>query len=271
MLTIAGCSTSPEGRTQLVLPGSMHSFSAIYSEIDMRMQLITATSDPACGEEECVANRAFDLKILTLGERLAGAAFRQYPDLTTRFPQFEIIVADKADPGAASSAAGAVVIYRGVQRLNLDESVLAFVLAREISQVIGSHHDENVTTNVLVSLAAQILMPFLNVARGAASAVASGTTATVASTAATTTVLVSAASLAGASAIRATYRPEQIREADIMAMKLLRTAGWESHQVFDQLQAFSPATKNEHAWTAELRESAQHIAGTSQDRITPQS
>jgi Zn-dependent protease with chaperone function len=264
---LTACATSPEGRKQLLAPAPLQNFSSVYSEFDMRLQLVTAADAPACTEAECDADRAFDQRILLLGQRLAEAAYRQYPDLESRFPHFEFIVADKTDPGAASSAAGTVVIYRGVRRLNLDDAALAFVLAREMSQVIGSHHEENVTSSFLVSIAAQILLPVLNFARGAAAAVSSGAAATAASTAMSTTAMVSVASYAGARALRASYRPEQLREAEIIGMKLMLAAGWDAREVRDQLQSLRPALPDDPAWIEELRESTQHIASQPQDQF----
>ena len=122
---LAACATSPEGRTQLVAPPALQGFSAVYSEFDMQLQLVTAANAPSCSEAECAADRAFDQRILALGGRLAEVAYRQNADLYLRFPRFDFIVADKADAGAASSAAGTVVIYRGVRRLDLDDAALA--------------------------------------------------------------------------------------------------------------------------------------------------
>lgn len=273
VLLVTACATSPEGRSQLVPPQPLQGFSAVYSEFDMHLQLVTATNSPACGEAECAADRAFDQRILALGRRLADVAYRQYADLYLRFPRFEFVIADKADPGAASSAGGTVIIFRGVRLLNLDDAALAFILAREMSHVIGGHHDENVTTSVLVAVAAQILLPVLNIARGAAAAfsssAATSAAATTATTAVTTTAMASAASFAGSRALRASYRPQQVREAETMAMKLLVAAGWDGREVSDQLEALRPALPDEPDWTVELRESAQRIASLLQGPVLP--
>lgn len=265
---LTACATSPEGRTQLLAPAPLQGFSAVYSEFDMHLQLVTAADAPVCSEAECAADRAFDQRILALGRRLADIAYRQHADLPLRFPHFDFIVADKADAGLASSAAGTVVIYRGVRHLDLDDAALAFVLAREMSHVIAGHHDENVTTSILVAIAAQILLPWLNIGRGAAAAFSStaGTTAaaTAAGSAVTTTAVASAASFAGSRALRASDRPQQMREAEMMAIKLLLAAGWNGREVSDQLQALRPALPEEPAWTEELRESAQRIASLMQ-------
>ncbi len=270
---VTACATSPEGRTQLVAPQPLQGFSAVYSEFDMHLQLVTATNSPACSEVECAADRAFDQRILALGRRLADVAYRRYPDLHLRFPRFEFVIADKVDPGAASSAGGTVVIFRGVRRLGLDDAALAFVLAREMSHVIAGHHDENVTTSILIAVAAQILLPVLNIgalfSSGAATTAAATTATTAASTAVTTTAVTSVASFAGSRALRASDRPLQVREAESIAMKLLVAAGWDGREVSDQLEALRPALPEEPDWTVELRESARHIANLMQGPQLP--
>lgn len=259
---VTACATSPGGRAQVVAPAVLQGFSAVYSEFDMHLQLVTAADAPSCEAAECVADRVFDQRILALGRRLADTAFRQHADLQLRFPRFEFIVADKLDPGAASSAAGTVVIYRGVRRLDLDDAALAFVLAREISHIIAGHHDENVTTSVLVAVAAQILLPVLNIGSLFSATTAAATTA--ASSTATTSAVASVASFAGSRVLRASDRPLQVREAEAMAMRLLAAAGWDGREVSDQLQALRPALPEEADWTVELRESALRVASLMQ-------
>jgi len=261
---ITACATSPEGRPQLVAPAALQGFSAVYSEFDMHLQLVTAADAPACQEAQCIADRAFEQRILALGRRLAIAAYRQHADLYLRFPRFEFIVADKSERGAASSAGGTVIVYRGLQRDNLDDAVLAFVLAREMCHVIAGHHDENVAASILVAVAAQILFPALNIgglfASGAASAVALQATA-----------LTSAASFAGSRALRASYRPQQVREAEVMSMKLLAASGWDGIEVSEKLESLSLSLPEDSGWTGELRESVVSVARMMQGPPLPES
>ncbi|MFH1870626.1 MAG: M48 family metalloprotease [Pseudomonadota bacterium] len=259
---VTACATSPGGRTQVVAPAALQGFSAVYSEFDMNLQLVTAADAPSCVAAECLADRAFDQRILALGRRLADTAFRQHADLQLRFPRFEFIVADKLDAGAASSAAGTVVIFRGVRRLELDDAALAFVLAREMNHIIAGHHDENVTTSILVAVAAQIFLPVLNI--GSLFSATSAAATTAASSTATTSAVASVASFAGSRVLRANDRPLQVREAEAMAMSLLAAAGWDGREVSDQLQALRPALQEEAEWTAELRESTLRIASLMQ-------
>lgn len=267
LFLVTACATSPEGRQQLVAPPALQGFSAVYSEFDMHLQLVTAASAPPCQEAVCAADRAFDQRILALGRRLADVAFRQNVDLHLRFPRFDIVVADKVDPGAASSAAGTVVIYRGVRHLELDDAALAFVLAREMSHIIGGHHDENVTTSILVAVAAQILFPVLNIGALFSGSAATAAATSAASSTVATTAVASAASFAGSRALRASDRPLQVREAEAMAMRLLAAAGWNGRDVSDQLQAMRPALPDEAEWSRELRESTQRIASLMQGPI----
>lgn len=275
LVFVTACATSPEGRPQLVAPAPLQGLSAVYSEFDMQLQLVTAADAPVCREAECVADRAFDQRILALGRRLADSAFRQHPELYLRLARFEFIVADKADPGAASSAGGTVVVYRGVQRMNLDDAVLAFVLAREMCHVIGGHHDENVAASVLVAVATQILFPVLNIgglfAGSAATAAAGSAASSAAGSVAGAAAVTSAASFLGSRALRASYRPQQEREAEAMAMKLLVTSGWEGLEVSEKLESLRPNLSEETAWIRELRESAQNIASLMQGPPLPES
>ncbi len=270
LLVITACATSPEGRTQLSAPAPLQGLSAVYSEFDMQLQLVSSADSPACQEAKCVADRAFDQRILALGRRLTFAAFRQHADLYLRIPRFEFIVADKTDPGATSSAGGTVVIYRGLQDLNLDDAVLAFVLAREMSHVIAGHHDENVTASVLVAIAAQILFPALNIGGLFASGAASAAASSAASTTVGATVATSAASFLGSRALRASYRPKQEREAEVMAMKLLADAGWEGLEVNEKLESIRASLPEDTAWIQALRESSQNIARMMQGPPLPE-
>ena len=270
LMFVTACATSPEGRTQLAAPKPLQGFSAVYSEFDMQMQLVTAADAPACQEAKCVADRAFDQRILMLGRRLTDSAFRQHADLYLRIPRFEFVVADKTDPGATSSAGGTVVIYRGLQSLNLDDAVLAFVLAREMSHVIAGHHDENVTASVLVAVAAQILFPALNIGGLFASGAASAAASSAASTTVGSTLATSAASFLGSRALRASYRPQQEREAEVMAMKLLADAGWAGLEVSEKMESQRSSLAEDTAWTKGFRESTLRIANMMQGPHLPE-
>jgi len=260
---LAGCALSPTGRPQVMAPEQLADLSAVYSEFDMRLQLVMASDAAACVAAECVADREFDQRIVVLGRRLSEAAYRLHPELTLRFPRFEFFVVDKADVGTASAGSGTVAIYRGLRSLKLQEGALAFVVAREMGHVIAGHHAEDVTSAVLIAVATQIFMPMLGVVRGVATVAAANSATGV------STVLTSAASFAGSRALRASYRPQQVREANLLALRLLAEAGWDGREVTNQLEALGPPTPDDVAWMREFRASVPGLAGLLQGPIAP--
>ena len=249
-LLLGACATSPQGRMQVTVPSSV---SAVHSEMGMRLNLITAVdiSTPCVGVE-CRLDRAFDQRVLRLGTRLAQSAFEIYPELNERFSQFEFVIADKAEPGSTSSAAGTVVIFRGVQKLRLDEEALAFLIARELGHVISRHHDENSATSILFSIAAQVLFPVANLIRGSAALIQTASAAATASTVST------AASFIGSRMAIESYKLDQLHEADTVALHLLASLGWNRNEIADALVA-STQVVGEDTWSKDLRVSARGV------------
>ncbi|OGS90620.1 MAG: hypothetical protein A2Z95_04075 [Gallionellales bacterium GWA2_60_18] len=228
------------------------SVSTVYSEANMQLSLVTAANaDSPCNGAECELNRAFDQRVLRLGTDLAQAAFATYPDLTRRLGRFEFVIAEKADPGSVSSAAGTVVIFRGVQKLRLDEDTLGFLIAREMGHVIGRHHEENAATGIWFSVLAAVFMPVTSIISGSAA---------VAQTTASASAASSAASFIGSRITIASYKQDQLHEADAIAMKLLDGLGWSRKDVADALIANSRVLGDD-GWSKDMRASAEDVAG----------
>lgn len=255
-MLLGACATSPQGRMQVTVPSSV---SAAHSEMGMRLNLISAVDVPSpCVGVECRLDRAFDQRVLRLGTRLAQAAFEIHPDLAERFSQFEFVIADKAEPGSASSAAGTVVIFRGVQKLRLDEEVLAFLIAREMGHVISRHHDENSATSILFSVAAQVLFPVANLIRGSAALIQT------ASATAATSAISTAASFVGSRIAIESYKLDQLHEADAVALDLLASLGWNRADIADALAAGTQVTGDD-GWSKDLRVSSREIVGLAEN------
>jgi predicted Zn-dependent protease len=251
---LAACATSSrDGRLQLVADPKL---SAVYSEVDMRVKLAATADAPADGRQDgpcapqmvCDTRPEFERKVVEIGKQLAKAAHGQFPGLDERVAKFDFAVAGKAEAGTFSSAGGAIVVLDGVRRLGLSDEALSFVIAREMGHVIGRHHDENSATSMIFSVAAALLLPVANLIRGAEVVLTSGTAIS-----ATTT----AASLAGSSIVRASYRGDQVREADAIAMQLLADEGHELHDVAAALDADS--LRGEDKWLEELRGSYRRV------------
>lgn len=238
--------------------------SAVHSELNLKLKLLMARDSSECKESKCAANRQFETRVGRIGDRLAVAAFATYPELKTRFEKFVFVVADKQSYGVSSSDAGTVVVLRGVDRLGLDDSGLAFVMAREMAHVIVGHHEENAITSIVFSLAAQVLMPMLNVARGAAAVVATNSAAS--------SVVASAAAMAGSQAVQSTQRDEQLRQAEALGLDLIGAAGFGARTTLAALQLRVKNFPLEDQWVLELRGSiarASQLAAVSVPDLKP--
>jgi predicted Zn-dependent protease len=249
-ILLGACAMSPQGRMQVAVPSSV---SAVHSELGMRLNLASAadTSSPCVGVE-CRLDRAFDQRVMRLGTRLAQSAFEIYPDLTERFKQFEFVIVEKSEPGSASSAAGTVVIFRGVRKLRLDEEALAFLIAREMGHVISRHHDEDSATSILFAILAQVLLPAANLIRGSAALIQTAS-------AVSTTV-----SFVGSQIVIESYKLDQLHEADAVALDLLARLGWNSGEIADALAA-STQVIGDDRWSKDLRVSAREVIGLTEN------
>jgi hypothetical protein len=266
---LGACATSPyTGRPQLALPQPA---AAVYSEVNMRLQLVT-TRDGKCAESECDAKKAFDLQVARLGYRLADTAFEAYPELRERVEKFEFVIPEKIEPGTTSNASGTIVIFGGTQKLEPSDPALAFIVAREMGHVIAGHHNENSATKLVVSVLAQVLLPVSGVFRalsllpGASSAAAASATtagATAGGSAAAVTATATAASYLGAEALIATYWPKQLNVADAIALNLLARMGYDPQETADALAAMEQRL-SDSSWPKDLRASSLHVAQIAQ-------
>lgn len=249
-LLLGGCAaTSDYGRTQFVAPQGI---GVAYSEVELQAQL-ALSADAACQGRDCEAAAAFRREVRQVGSRLVKAVRELAPELNTSVPSFYISVPAKSDLGTLSSAAGSVAVFDGLREIGFEEPALAFIVAREMGHVLARHHEENTATNVFFSVAAAVFLPVANLIRGAAAAIPATTTMT-----ATTTM----ASMAGSHILKGFYKPDQLREADMLALRIMIRAGWTPAEVDDALQAAEPRIKDE-GWMSELRVSKARL-----DQIT---
>lgn len=235
--------TSPE-----IVPDSI---SDIYSDVDMRVRLATKPNAAPCEVESCSLYQAFDARVQQLGAQLTATAYTVYPTIKKRVPQFVFSVIDKKDMGTASNGAGKVVIFRGLQQLELSDDALSFILAREMGHVIGKHHTKNTSTKLIISALASIAFPALAVI-SASSAAAQATTATTLLTSAAST----ATSMVGSEVALAKMKPSQLVESDEVALKLLTNQEWDMHSAASVLQFDDVGT---NGWTLDLQVSQQYL------------
>ncbi len=262
---LGACSTSPYGRAQLTVPQPV---SEVYSEVNMRLQLVTAADAKGkCVESECDASKEFELRVARLGERLADKAFEIYPELRERIGRFAFVIAEKAEPGTTSNDSGTVAIFSGTRVLELSDPALAFILAREMGHVIGRHHNENSATRIIVSVLAQVLLPvsgiFHALSLGASGAAAASATTATAATSATMATAATAASFLGSRVVIASYWPTQLSEADGIALTVLAPLGYDPQETAEALAA-ADRRLDDSSWPRDLRVSAGHVAQIAQ-------
>ena len=195
------------------------SISDLYSDIDMRVRLSTKASAVACVAEQCAENLAFDARVGAIGRYLSKAALMVYPQKDKVIGSFNFSVADKLEAGTASNNKGQIVVFRGVQSLQLSDDALGFVLAREMSHVLAGHHVTNTSTKLIISALATVLFPAIAIigASGAAAQVS-----TVAST---------ATSMLGSEVVMAQMKPTQLNQADEMARNIMEKSEWDMRSV----------------------------------------
>jgi Zn-dependent protease with chaperone function len=246
-LLLAGCATatSDTGRSQFVAPRQL---GAAYSEVELQAML-AFTPDARCADSACDEVKAFRARVGQIGGRLARAA-RELAASPTEVPVFQFIIPEKAELGTLSSAGGSIVVFDGVRELGGDDIVLAFLIAREMGHVLSKHHEENSATNLLVSAAVALAFPVANLLRGASATLS--TTTALTTTSATATAATTAASMAGSRIVKSVYRPDQLREADAVALKLMHKAGWSIVEIDDALHAVAAKFRDE-GWMSELQ------------------
>jgi predicted Zn-dependent protease len=243
---LAGCGS--KGLRESPGGSYLSSVSTLHSEIDTRLSLALSAEAVVCHGLSCDPSGDFDARVARIGERLSAAAFMRYPDLSRRFEKFEFVVANKEACGTLSTAGGKIVLLRGVDQMALSDAALALILGREMAHVIAGHHEDNTLTSIAIAVAAQVLMPALNVIRGAASVAASGS------------LISSVLSFAGTKAIHAELRPGQLQEAEQIAFDLAGTAGFGVGPAITDLNARLVELASDEKWLQELRGSASRFA-----------
>lgn len=227
--------------------------SDVYSDIDMRVRLSAKPSAAACTAEQCTENLAFDARVRFLGRYLSKAAVMLYPQHEKVISSFNFEVAEKQDAGTASNNRGQVVIFRGIQGLQLSDDALGFVIAREMSHVIAGHHVTNTSTKLVISALASVLFPAVAII-GASSAAAQASTATSLITSAAST----ATSMVGSEVVMAKMKPTQLNQADEIALTIMEKCEWDIRSAESVLTQGDPPKT---AWMLDLQASQNYLLG----------
>lgn len=231
------------------VPTSINHF---YTDMDMRVRLATKPNEAPCSGDQCLENKIFDLQVQQIGQTLSDAAYQVYPELKNKIPHFTFNIANKKEAGMASNGSGKIVVFRGIQHLNLSDDALAFVMAREMGHVIGGHHDKNTSTKIFFSIMAGVLFPAVTLI-SASNVAAQATTATSVATSAAST----ATSYFGSEAAISMIKPTQLMESDEIAIKLLNVREWDKRAVDTALQVNNP---DDNSWVKDLEATQKYLA-----------
>ncbi len=223
LLALLQYATENANAAEVPIPSGI---SDLYSDIDMRVRLSAKASALACVAEECAENSAFDARIDVIGHYLSKAALMAYPQKRKVIDNFNFSVADKLEAGTVSNNKGQIVVFRGVQGLQLSDDALGFVIAREMSHVLAGHHVTNTSTKLIISALASVLFPaFAIIGASSAAAQASSATTLISSAASTAT------SMVGSEVVMAQMKPSQLNQADEMARNIMEKNEWDMRSV----------------------------------------
>ncbi len=224
--------------------------SDIYSDVDMRVRLAIKANAASCVAESCNFNQAFDARVQQLGVQLSASAYTVYPTIKKRVPQFTFSVVDKKDAGTASNGAGKVVLFRGLQQLELSDEALSFVMAREMGHVIGKHHVTNTAAKLIISALATALFPAAAILSASSTVAQASTTTTLFTSAAST-----ATSMVGSELALARMKPIQLAESDAIALNLMQYQSWDLRSAASVLQFDDDldATSHQNGWLQDLQ------------------
>lgn len=243
---LVGCINNPHiDRAQFAAPTEI---SEIHTQAQLALTLaVKLDAKLPCQGVQCGEPLVFEDRVALIGGRLAEAAYKNYPGLNERVPEFNFTVFDKTEPGTVSTPGGRVGVLRPVSGIAQSDEALSYVLAREIGHVIGRHHEENTATSTAISILATLLAPVVKAVKVLAT-VYQGVTPAAASAS------VTAASFASSKLVISSYRPVQREEADVIALNLLRAADVNERSAYE---GFSQQAMEGTAstWTRELQES----------------
>jgi hypothetical protein len=225
--------------------GIMDAVGDLYSNAELKMQLATAHDTLQCVGEGCDEYQEFETKVQSFGALLAERAYLQFPDLKREVPEFAFTVAEKAELALASNKLGHVVVFRGIQGLQLSDEALKFLIAREMAHVIAKHHDKNISTKLLISALTAVAFPAVTFLAASQAAAEMSTVTTVVSSAAST-----ATSLVGSKVAVAKLKPRQLVEADKLALQLMQEETLDMIGLSSELK--QPDTESTSAWEQDL-------------------
>lgn len=193
---LPACSTNPiTGRDQ-ILP--LPAVQAAHADVGFAL-----SSGPQRSAEDFAG---FSRRAAAIGVRLEASARDMAPDLFERIGKFQIEMNDAIGVDTGSSAGGRIVLGTGLAGLELTDTVIAFLIAREMAHVIARHAEEDSGASIAFSVLGMLLPGVNFIARFVATRL-------------------------GSSVVTDSWAAQQQREADEIAMELLEQTGLRARTV----------------------------------------
>jgi len=135
LAALAGCTTSPTGRSQLlVFPAEELDSMGIKAFDEMRAQLTVEEDAAINAYVRCVANAITD-------------------ELPDKSAQWEVVVFKDDDPNAFALPGGKMGVYTGMLKVAENQDQLAAVLGHEVGHVLAQHGNERMSQQQLTNVA----------------------------------------------------------------------------------------------------------------------
>ncbi|MDP1985380.1 MAG: M48 family metalloprotease [Sulfuritalea sp.] len=241
LLGVAGCATVPnEGRARMVdMPlASTHADLGFSITTGPRQSAACEGSTGCRTAPETDAEKRFVLQVQRVSAILQNGAQNLYPDLAQRVPgmaggQFDVYVVAGDEPGTASSANGRIALNAALGARMPYDDWMAFVIAREMGHVIARHHEENSASSIATSVLMNLLIPG-------------------------SSLLKSLLSVGGAEIAARSKQEVQALEADLIALELLREAGFRMRDIYLTL-LLDPVQLDNGTWSKSFRKSSSNL------------
>lgn len=239
---LSGCTTNPiTGRGQMVdVPAAQVHAEAGYALSKSAKRIAETEARIAGCNAACQAQQQrFGERVDKIGKTLEAAARDMSPESIERIGAFVIDVDPELGVSTASSAGGRIALGAGLARLEPNDDVIAFLIAREMAHVIARHDEEDSGARMFFS-AVTALLPIALVARLVASMVGSG-------------------------AMMGSWAGEQRREADEIAVAMLVRTG---RTVYGVGRSLANGLKTDRMpadeWAIRYKESAERVASVAE-------
>jgi len=238
LAVLAGCTTHPiTGREQVI---ALPLVQAVHADLGFALYagaqgfVSAAPCRRDCSSADAQAN--FALRVDAVAKQLEAAARSMSPELFERIGGFQVEVSAVLGVGTGSSAGGRIALGEGLAGLEPTDTVIAFLVAREMAHVIARHAEEDSGASLVFSALGLLLPGVSIIARFIAGTVGSG-------------------------ALKASWAAQQRREADEIAVELLARAGLAAPSVALGLDSGLRRSRiPADDWGARYAESTQRVA-----------